>query len=97
MIPMIFVSEINGKRFKTFEECEANDRAEEERLAAEAARRKELEELKAERYEEVVALYSEYKEAEKAYINAKSDYVSDYGHFYLKLENGNVTSTYNAW
>lgn len=84
---MKIYSEKTHKEYATVEEClEAEALFDKEREEAEK-RKEELQKVKKERADEVMAAYRKIKEDEKEYIKLRNAFVSDYGYFHMSYHN----------
>ena len=85
---MKIYSEKTNKEYKTVEECLAAEKAFDDKLALEKAKKAELTTQRKARAAEVEEAYSAIIKAQKAYREKLNAFVKDYGSFHMTVKTG---------
>lgn len=95
---MKFYSEETKNFYNSAEECAQAEEEMRAKREQEEQRANELKEQRAERAKEVEKLLKEWKAAEKAYRDALSDFLKDYGtfHYSTHLNSGDVFDSWSS-
>lgn len=80
---MRIYSEITGQNYATVEACQAAEIDFNNKLALKKAEQNKLSLEKKTRADAVAAAYKTVKDAEKAYLKLRNEFVKDYGYFHM--------------
>ena len=83
---MTIMSEKTGKKYNTVEECLADEKRYDEKIAIEEAKKKELSNARKDRAKEVEDAYKKRIEADKNYRTLLNKFIDDYGSFHMTLD-----------
>ena len=84
---MKIVSEKTGKQYNNVEDCLADEKQFDEKIAKEEERKKELANERKNRAKEVEEAYKAKVEANVAYNKILSKFIEDYGSFHMTINN----------
>ena len=83
---MIIISEKTGKEYETIDECLADEKKFDEKVALKEAKKQELANARKERAKEVEDAYKKRIEADKNYRSLLNKFIDDYGSFHMTFD-----------